>query len=224
MVRHKRRPRSPARPVYTPRSFRMEDLSVLHDLIRDYSFGTLISQDGDRPVATHLPFMLDPARGGPSGTLISHMARANPQWKSWTPETRVLTIFQGPHAYVTPGWYETQETVPTWNYATVHAYGTPQLIHDPAELRPLVTDLVGLHEGHAQSGWDPASMESVIEMELRAIVGFTIPIDSIEGKFKFSQNRSRADQRGVADGLEASTDPLEQAAGAMMRRNLEVTE
>lgn len=214
-------PSPPGLPLYTPRSFRVEDVATLHQLIRDYSFGTLVTQDGDRPVATHLPFMIDPSRGGPRGTLVSHMARANPHWKSWTQRTRVLTIFQGPHAYVSPGWYDEQRTVPTWNYATVHAYGTPRLIHDPDELRTIVTELVGLHEDAVDSGWDRSLMESVLGTELRAIVGFEVPIDSLEGKFKFSQNRSAADQLGVARGLEGSEDPLERSAAAIMRRNLE---
>lgn len=205
--------------MYTPRSFRVEDLPTLHELIRRYSFGTLISHDGSRTVATHLPFMIDASRG-PNGTLIAHMARANPQWKSWAEDTEVLAIFQGPHAYVTPDWYEDKETVPTWNYATVHAYGRPDVVHDPEALRPMVDALVDLHESAAQSDWDPALMEGVMHSELQAIVGFEIPIASIEGKFKYNQNRSRADQEGVATALERSSDALEAEAGAIMRRNL----
>jgi transcriptional regulator len=206
--------------MYTPRSFRVEDRSVLHALIREHSFGILTSQDGGRPVATHRPFMLEPDRGGPNGTLIAHMARANPQWKSWTPETVVLAVFQGAHTYVSPGWYESQETVPTWNYAAVHVYGRPRLIHDPDELRPLVTRLMELHEAHAQSGWDPKLMEPVMAAELRAIVGFEIPIDAVGGKLKFNQNRSQADQRRVIERLEGSPDPLGRASADIMRRNL----
>jgi len=168
--------------------------------------------------------MIDASRGGPRGTLVSHMARANPHWKSWTEQTRVLAIFQGPHAYITPGWYDQQRTVPTWNYATVHAYGTPRLIHDTDELRTIVTELVGLHEGAIESGWDRSLMDSVMSTELRAIVGFEIPIDSLEGKFKFNQNRSPEDQLGVVRGLERSGGPHEASVAAIMRRNLESDE
>ncbi|MEZ4415947.1 MAG: FMN-binding negative transcriptional regulator [Gemmatimonadota bacterium] len=206
--------------MYTPRSFRVDDVAILHALIREHSFGILTSQDGARPVATHLPFMIDPERGGPNGTLIAHMARANPHWKTWTDETQVLAIFQGAHAYVSPGWYESQQTVPTWNYATVHAYGTPRLVHDPDELRAMVSPLVDLHEDYARSGWDRELMEPVMDRELKAIVGFEIPIDSLEGKFKFNQNRSREDQRRVAEQLQRSADPLERASAEIMRRNL----
>ncbi len=206
--------------MYTPRSFRVEDLPTLHALIREYSFGVLVSQDGERPLATHLPFMVDPARG-PNGTLIAHMARANPHWKAWSDDTTVLAIFQGPHAYVSPAWYREQETVPTWNYAVVHAYGTPRLVHDPVELRPMVEALLDTHEPAVGNVWDRSLMESVMGSELQAIVGFEIPIDRIEGKFKFNQNRSREDQEGAARALESSADALARAAGAIMRGNLD---
>jgi len=201
--------------MYTPRSFRVEHLPTLHALIREYSFGILVSQDGDRPVATHLPFMVDEDRG-PNGTLIAHMARANSHWKSWTDDTQVMAIFQGPHAYISPAWYDDQETVPTWNYATVHAYGRPHQIHDPARLRPMVERLVDIHE----RGWDRSQMESVMHVELQAIVGFEIPIDSIEGKFKFNQNRSREDQEGVVRALEGSAEALERDTAEIMRQNV----
>ena len=207
--------------MYTPRSFQVDDLQVLHQLIREYSFGTVVSHDGKRSVASHLPFMVDPTRGGPNGCLVSHMARANPQWASWSEDTEVLAIFQGPHAYVSPGWYESQATVPTWNYAAVHVYGTPRVIHEPSELGPIVRALVDLHEGHVASGWDRTLMETVVPAALGAIVGFEVPIASIEGKFKFNQNRSEADQRGVAARLEGSSDPMERSAAAIMRRNLD---
>jgi len=205
--------------MYTPRSFRIEHLPTLHALIRDFSFGVLVSADGSSPVATHLPFMVDPDRG-PLGTLIAHMARANRHWQSWTEETRVLTIFQGPHAYVSPGWYENQQTVPTWNHATVHAYGTPYLIREPSALRPMVEKLVDMHESHADSGWDRSMMKPEMATELQAIVGFEIPIDSIEGQFKFNQNRSREDQEGVAAVLEGSKLDLERETAKIMRRNM----
>ena len=209
--------------MWTPRSFRVEDKAVLHDLIRQFSFGVLFSQSPDGPVATHLPFMIDGDRG-PNGTLIAHMARANPHWKSWTEETELLAVFQGPHAYISPAWYEDQETVPTWNYATLHAYGRPNVIHDPDQLRPMVTRLVDLHEGGLDYPWDSSQMESVMEVELKAIVGFEIPIDRMEGKYKFNQNRSVADQRGVAEVLGGSDEPALRAVGEIMSDNVSRSE
>lgn len=119
--------------MYNQRSYRNEDPDALRRVIETYPFGILVSQDDAEPYASHLPFMWSP--GGAHGVLIGHVARANPHWKSWDAETRVLVIFQGPHCYISPGWYEQQETVPTWNYVTVHVYGTPVVSHDPEHLR-----------------------------------------------------------------------------------------
>ncbi|MCG8467237.1 MAG: FMN-binding negative transcriptional regulator [Gemmatimonadetes bacterium] len=204
--------------MWIPRTFRETDPSVLHGLIEANSFGTLFSRDDSDPWATHLPFMIDRERGE-HGTLIAHMARANPHWKTWTGQTRVLAVFQGPHAYISPAWYEDQVTVPTWNYAVVHAYGTPRLIEEPQELRPIVERLTRLHEGD-ESPWDLERAEPVMETELKAIVGFEIPIDRLEGKFKFNQNRSREDQAGVVRALRDAEDPLERRVGEIMDDNL----
>lgn len=217
--------------VYNSRSFRVDDLPTLHRLIQDFSFGVLFSHSPSGPVASHLPFMVDPGRG-PNGTLIAHMARANPQWKTWTDETEVLAVFQGPHAYISPAWYEEQATVPTWNYAIVHATGRPRLILEPERLRPMVDRLLRLHEsadvpgtgsppvGPGGAPWRDAQREAVMETELKAIAGFEIPIDRLEGKFKLSQNRSRADQEGVVRALDESSDAGLRSVADLMRANL----
>lgn len=204
--------------MWIPRTFRNEDLLELHALLRANSFGVLFSQNGDEPWATHLPFMIDPERGE-YGTLIAHMARANPHWKSWGPETRVLSVFKGPHSYISPAFYEDQVTVPTWNYAVVHAFGTPRLIEDPSGLRPMVERLTHQHEG-PDGGWDLSQAEPIIETELKAIIGFEIPIDRIEGKYKFNQNRSPKDQAGVVRHLADSPDPDQRAVAEIMASNL----
>ena len=206
--------------MYTPRTFRNDDIDTLHAMIRAYNFGLLISQDGDHPVATHLPFMVDPARGL-NGTLIAHMARANPHWKSWTEDTVLMSVFQGPHAYISPAWYVNQETVPTWNYAAVHTYGQPRMIHDTDQLQEMVLALVDLQEGQVGRPWDTSKMESVMGTELKAIAGIEIPIDRIEGKYKFNQNRPVEDQARVAKALEGSDDPMQQAVAEIMRENVE---
>ena len=121
--------------MYIPKLFREEDISTLHQLMQAYSFATLVTQHDGAPYASHLPLTLCP-EAGPFGTLMGHMARANPQWRDFEVdgEQEVLVIFQGPHTYVSPSWYAVQPSVPTWNYAAVHAYGMPRLIEDEAEL------------------------------------------------------------------------------------------
>jgi transcriptional regulator len=204
--------------MYTPRSFRNDDLGQLHDLIRRYSFGTLFThRDGESHV-THLPFMIDSDRG-PSGTLVAHMAKANPHWRAFEGAAPSVVVFVGPHAYISPAWYEDPETVPTWNYAVVHAYGTPRLVLDERRLRDMAMRLVHTHEDPLGNPWDVRRAESVMDTEIKGIVGFEILIDRLEGKFKLNQNRDPADREGVARALSASDDPMAREIAALMRKN-----
>ena len=142
--------------MYIPKAFREDDLKTLHKLIREYSFATLITQHEGVPFATHLPFILD-AQRGQNGSLLAHMARANPQWHDLVSEQEVLVIFQGPHAYISPSWYEVDLSVPTWNYAVVHAYGKPRLLADD----DLITLLERLVHKYEQGNTEPWSMSEL---------------------------------------------------------------
>jgi transcriptional regulator len=205
--------------MYNPRSYRNDRLEELFALIRRYNFATLVTPGKDATFATHLPFLIDPERGA-FGTLVAHMARANPHWEAFRNAAPSLVVFMGPHAYISPAWYVEQETVPTWNYAVVHASGTPRLVDDEERLREMVMRLVENHEAPLGHPWNVAKAEAVIAEELAGIVGFEIPISRIEGKFKLNQNRSREDQEGVVRALEASNDPSEREIARLMRGNL----
>lgn len=205
--------------MFTPRSFREEDPAVLHDLVRQHSFATLFCATDEGPMATHLPFEFHPDPA-PGGTLVAHMARANPHWRSLERGPEVLVSFLGPHNYVSPSWYADPVTVPTWNYAAVHVWGVPRLFHDADLLREHVLRLTTHYEALVDPPWDPRHAEPVMEVELKAIVGIEIPVQRIVGKFKFNQNRSRADQQGVAVALERTDDPMHREAAAIMRRHL----
>ena len=163
--------------MYIPKHFREDRLDVLHRIIEDESFATLVTSTPDGIIATHIPFLLDRSRG-PLGTLRGHVARANPHWQHLTNGTETLVIFLGPHAYVSPTWYGSGGRVPTWNYLAVHAYGTPEPFDDVL---------------------DPAAVSGL----LSGIVGFEIPIARIEGKRKLGQNRSRPEREGMVRGLRA---------------------
>jgi transcriptional regulator len=206
--------------MYIPRSFRDDDAGRLHDFIRHYNFGTLFSQTTDGPLGTHLPFLLDAGRGD-FGTLIAHVARANPHWRSLDTESDVLVTFLGPHAYISPAWYTDPVTVPTWNYAAVHATGPATTFVEPARLRDHVLRLVQEHEGYIDPPWDAAHAEPILESQLGAIVGIEIRIRRLEGKFKFNQNRSRADQEGVVAALSASPDSRLRDVAGIMQANLQ---
>ena len=110
--------------MYNPRSYRNENLEELFALIRRYNFAALFTHHDGESFVTHIPFLVDSHRGS-CGTLIAHMARANPHWKAFESAAPSLVVFMGPHAYISPVWYRDQQTVPTWNYAVVHARGRP---------------------------------------------------------------------------------------------------
>ena len=206
--------------MYNPRSYRNENPEELFALIRRYNFAALFTHRAGESFVTHLPFMVDSNRGS-RGTLVSHMARANPHWKAFEGAAPSVVVFMGPHAYISPAWYRTQETVPTWNYAVVHVTGTPRLITEEPGMRRIVTELVENHEAPLGHPWDVG--KATVDEELPGIVGFEIPIDRIEGKFKLNQNRSREDQESVAATLEKSEDPTEREVARMMRENLRKT-
>jgi transcriptional regulator len=203
--------------MYIPKSFREDDVSVLHRLMQTYSFATLVTQHDGAPYATHLPLMLCPDEG-PFGTLIGHMARANPQWRDFDAEREVLVIFQGPHTYVSPSWYTVQPSVPTWNYAAVHAYGVPRLIEDEAELYEALQQLVKTYEAPREQPWTLNGPDDFMRKMMRAIVGFAIPISRLEGKYKLSQNRSPEDRVQVVQQLAAQGELLGTAVAALMRQ------
>lgn len=191
--------------MYTPKHFAETHLGRLHAAIEDYSFATLVSGSGDELEASHLPLLLD-RDGGPRGTLIGHMAKANGQWREVNGQS-VLAIFHGPHAYVSPAWYEAKEVVPTWNYVAVHAVGKLMLITEPAEVAGIVYRTVGFYEAGRENPWQMDEGAEYIQRLLPQIVGFRIPIDRLEGKWKLNQNHSRQRRQKVVQAL--STSPRE---------------
>jgi len=206
--------------MYLPASFKEERVSVLHDAIRNIKVGTLITLGGEGLEASHLPMLIDP-EPAPFGTLIGHLARANPQWKRAAAAPEALVTFLGPNAYVTPSWYETKretgKVVPTWNYITVHATGTPRFIEDREELRGIVTRLTQTHESERKQPWAVTDAPAdYIDGMLKAIVGFALPITRLEGKWKLSQNRNAADIAGVRDGTAAEPGDNAAALAAAM--------
>jgi transcriptional regulator len=189
--------------MYLPKLFLETDRDRLHRLIEAHSFGCLIvpKEPGEVEIA-HLPFVLD-RDVGPSGRLRAHVARANPIWRLLTDGRPAIAVFSGPHGYVSPRWYERPgEQVPTWNYAVVHAHGRALSPMSREDLVSLLDDLVTVHEQSATEPWTTARLDPTLRDELlRAIVGFTLTIERLEGKLKLSQNRSPSDHARVVRGL-----------------------
>lgn len=190
--------------MYIPTSFNVTDQATLHDFMRANSFATVITAQNGKPFASHLPLFFDSGRGS-HGALIGHTARANPQWQEMQ-AGEVLVTFNGPHAYVSPSWYEAKSmVVPTWNYMAVHAYGKARILSQE-ELEQALRKLVDSYEGAYEQPWRLEMTQEMREKMLGAIVGFEIVLGSIEGKFKLSQNRSVADRKRVMTQLAGQTD------------------
>ncbi|HJV60521.1 MAG TPA: FMN-binding negative transcriptional regulator [Albitalea sp.] len=208
--------------MYLPASFEETRTEVLHELLRRHPLGLLVTHGPGGLEANALPFLLDPARG-PHGTLRAHVARANPVWRE-AAESEAMVVFQGPQAYVSPGWYATKaatgKVVPTWNYVMVQARGRLQVKDDAAWVRRLVGELTTRHEAAMASPWkvEDAPPE-FIDTLLGSIVGIEIELASLTGKWKVSQNRPAADREGVIQGLSslAAGGPAGDAA-AMARQ------
>ena len=188
--------------LYIPPNFRETDLPTLHAFMREHPFA-IVASHGDSLHVSHLPLMVLPERG-PNGTLLGHFARANSHWHDFESGKPVICVFRGPHAFISTSWYQNQPSVPTWNYAVVHATGRPKLITDPGRMAELMQRTMAEFD---PSLLDPATHghppQEYIDALTAHIVGFEIKIDTIEGKFKLGQNRSAADQAGIAAGLEA---------------------
>ncbi len=190
--------------MYRPPHFREDRPEVLHALMRAHPLATLVTAGAGGLMANLLPFTL--AETGGKGTLRAHLAKANPQLEALRDGAQALVIFQGPDAYISPAWYpakaEHGKVVPTWNYAVVQARGTPRVIDDPDWLRALVETLTTTHEATRPTPWQVGDApEPFIAAMLNGIAGLEIPIDSLEGKWKVSQNRAAADRQGVVAGL-----------------------
>ena len=198
--------------MYSPAHFQVDDPATLVAFMRQHSFATIVTHDGQAPQATHMPVLLD--AGG--RTLISHMARANPQWRHFENGQEVLVIFTGPHAYISPAWYATAPAVPTWNYTAVHAYGIPRIVTSHERFAQMLHDLTEHYESGRENRWHGELPTEFRDKLMHGIVGVEIEITRIEGKFKLSQNRPD-DAPGVIAALAASADQTDREVATMMQ-------
>ena len=211
--------------MYVPQHFAETDIAVLHALIGAHPLGTWVSAAESGLAANHVPFLIDPSRGE-RGTLIAHVARANPIWRTFSTSVPSLVVFQGAQTYITPSWYASKrahgKTVPTWNYVVVHAHGVPHAIEDRDWLRTHLEALVAVHEASQAVPWkiDDAPAD-FIDGLLRMIVGIEIPIARLVGKWKVSQNRPEPDKVGVVAGLSSRGDAPSAAMADLVRQHID---
>ena len=195
--------------MYLPAHFEERRPEVLHELVRTHPLGLLVTLTDSGLKANSVPFFLDADPTGGPGVLRAHVARANPLWREARADVEALVVFQGPQAYVSPGWYPSKaehgKVVPTWNYVMVQARGTLRAIDDAAWVHAFVSRLTTHHEAAQPRPWGLTDAPAdYIETMTRAIVGIEIVLSALTGKWKVSQNRAAADRAGVARGLRAA--------------------
>jgi transcriptional regulator len=185
--------------MYVPPPFEQKDRGEIVRFLRGNGFGVLHSASGRGLEATHLPFLLEEGPG-PEVSLLGHMARSNPQWRDLD-GGKVLAVFQGPHAYLSPSWYGEGPAVPTWNYLAVHVHGTCRLL--PAgEMRSLLEKTVDFYESGFLRPWGlPSLPENYLEKMTGGIAGFRIRVDRMEAQWKLSQNHSAERRARIINAL-----------------------
>ena len=208
--------------MYRPAAFQEDNVDKLIAFMKANSFPTLVSIIDGVPYASHVPIVI--VMKGDAVKLIGHLAKQNPQLQALG--TELLTIFTGAHAYISPTLYEKHESVPTWNYIAVHAYGIPKVItlnDSPESMNQMINEMIDTYEADYKSHWHGLSDE-FREGLMNGIVGFEITVTRLEGKYKLSQNRSQVEQHNVSSTLLQSSDPAARAVGAQMKQNLEANE
>ena len=201
--------------MYIPSYNLEDDPETLVAFMQQHSFATLVSSLDGTLVATHIPVVTQVV--GESITLYSHVARANPQWEAFG-EAESLVIFSSPHAYISPTLYEKRESVPTWNYVAVHAYGTPHAFtfkNDRKATEAMMDLMMDAYEPAYREQWESLP-EKYRHGMMNGIVGFELPVTRLEGKYKLSQNRPAGDQKNVARGLRDHADPTVANVGELM--------
>jgi transcriptional regulator len=202
--------------MYVPAHFAEQRPEELQRILREHPLGMLVTHGSDGLDANHLPFEYDPA-AGPHGTLIAHVARANPLWQRCPTGSQVLVVFRGAEGYISPSWYpskhEAHRQVPTWNYEVVHAHGLLTVRDDERFVRSVVARLTRRHEAGEPQPWKMADAPAdYIENLLQHIVGIEVAVTSLEGKAKLSQNKQARDRLHAAETLAArGHDELAQA-------------
>ena len=198
--------------MYIPKLYREEDCEKILEFLKQNNFPALVTHDGEKPTATHLPVEVLENENG-SLTILGHMSRANPQWRSFG-EQEVLLIFQGAHTYISPRWYD-HVNVPTWNYMMVHVYGKVRLV-EGEELHSLLSRLVKNHEEPTAYSLE-ALPQDFVQKEMNGVVGFAVDVTRVDAGYKLSQNRNDGDHENIIRELEGRGDENSAAVAKSMR-------
>ena len=199
--------------MHIPKLYREEDRELIVEFLKQNNFPALVTFDGEKPIATHLPVEITQTETG-GLTIYSHMSKANPQWKSFGGQ-EVLLIFQGAHTYISPRWYN-HVNVPTWNYMMVHVYGKVRMVEGD-ELYSLLGRLVRQHE--ADSNYRLESLpQDFVKKEMNGTVGFAVDVTRMDAGYKLSQNRNDEDHANIIRELEGRGDVNSMEVAEEMRK------
>lgn len=202
--------------MYIPPKFKLKDEAQIRAYIRQYPFATLITAAENYPIATHLPFIIE--QEGEQWYLLSHLAKANPQWKGLATQ-QPLVVFQEPHAYISPTYYEKEENVPTWNYIAVHVYGKVEMLLETKQAVEVLEKTIAVFEKSFQGQWENLD-EGYKKRLLNGMVAFRIKINKLEAKEKLSQNKTAQEQQTISDALLDTSDSSAQQLGEIMKNKL----
>lgn len=204
--------------MYIPKYFKVENVDEILGFVQKNSFGTIVTTEQGKPIATHLPLGFN--KKDDDCYITGHVAYGNPQWRTFETCQDVLVMFQGPHAYISSSWYGHEE-VPTWNYQAVHIYGQASIL-ERDELIEELTVMMEKYEKHRENPilWDNLSPQ-LLENQLKAIVGFKIRVENIQAAYKLSQNRKDTDYMNIIDQLQNEGDPNSEQLAAVMKKRLE---
>lgn len=199
--------------MYTPKLYREDDRVKIVEFMRQNEFAIVVSYDGEKPTASHL--LVEVFEEGERVFINGHMSRANPLWKTFEQDTEVLTVFHGPHTYISPTWYN-HVNVPTWNYQAVHIYGKTRIVEDYDEAYQILKRLIDRHETASHYKMETLPQDFVAK-EIKGIVAFQIEATRIEANYKLSQNRNDEDYRNIVEKLEAREDEMSHGVAEAMK-------
>ena len=205
--------------MYVPRRYEEKDAAKIHAFLKENSFAILVSVKDGLPIGTHIPLQLEKNAAG-ADVLMGHISRGNEQKYTLADGAKVLAIFPGPHAYISPRWYTKME-VPTWNYIAVHVYGTVRIV-EGEELRAALSRLINTYEQHMPRPVTIGEIpEKTVSDDLRGIVGFEISMDDVQAAYKLSQNRDEQSYHQVIEELDKGDETAKAVAGEMKGRKPE---
>jgi transcriptional regulator len=201
--------------MYIPKHFLQTDRKAIIQFMQKYSFATVISCEGDKPVATQVPVLV--YEENEELVLLSHFAKANSHSENIV-KNPVLVVFSQPHAYISPGFYEKEQNVPTWNYIAIHAYGNATLITDDTGKLKLLEETIINYDAEYLKQWNALPIDFKLRM-LKGITAFKITVTELEAKNKLSQNRTDLERQNIVNAFSNSNDPNENEIGAYMKVN-----